>query len=250
MDGSDKAEAKNKAWLLTVYRPVSLFALKTTYATNKGGKTLLVPTPYAIKLALVDACFRAYGPEDAEDKARYVFDQVKDKAIRLLPPEHCVVQNTFVKIKQESREGAKGTFDSTVAYREFCFFGGELVIALNIEGLEDKSIDLIENSLKHINHFGKRGSYFQFIECKRVTELPSGFSLPEDATDFKLGAYGVMQPLDDIGETDESDFFDRINSYSNKSLTLGKHRILKNTFLSYRMIRSSRDYTYYSRVSV
>jgi len=247
MSGSSKAGAKNEAWLLATYRPVSLFALKTTYATNKGGKTLLVPTPYAIKLALIDACFRAYGPGNAENKARYVFDQVKDKAIRLLPPEHCVVQNTFIKIKQESREGEKGTYDSTVAYREFCFFEGELVIALNVEGLEDKAISLIENSLKHINHFGKRGSYFQFIKCERVVELPSGFSLRDDATNFKLDAYGVMQALDDLGETDDLDLFDRVNSYGDKSLTLGKHRILKNTFLPYRLIRSSRGYAYYAR---
>ncbi len=250
MNRSGKAGEKSETWLLATYRPVSLFALKTTYATNKGGKTLLVPTPYAIKLALVDACFRAYGPEDAADKARYVFDQIKDKAIRLLPPEHCVVQNTFVKIRQESREGAKGTYDSTVAYREFCFFEGELVIALNIEGLEDESIDLIENSLKHVNHFGKRGSYFQFIKCEGAMELPSGFSLQDDTTNFELDAYGVMQALDDMGETDDSDLFDRVNSYSNKSLTLGKHRILKNTFLPYRLVRSSRGYTYYSRVGV
>lgn len=247
MGQDDKAGAKKEAWLLATYCPVGLFALKTTYATNKGGKTLLVPTPYAIKLALVDACFRAYGPKDAEDNARYVFEQVKDKAIRLSPPEHCVVQNTFVKIKQESREGAKGTYDSTVAYREFCFFEGELVVALNVEELEDKAISLIKNSLKHINYFGKRGGYFQFIKCERVAKLPSGFSLPEDTTNFKLDAYAVMQPLDDVGDIDDADLFDRVNSYSDKSLTLGRHRILKNTFLPYRLIRSSRNYTYYAR---
>ena len=48
-------------WLLASFKPVTLFSLRMSIATSSAAKTLLVPTPYAVKLALVDAAFRADG---------------------------------------------------------------------------------------------------------------------------------------------------------------------------------------------
>ena len=45
-------------WLIAEYQPVSLFSLKNSLATSSGGKSLLVPTPYAFKMALLDAACR------------------------------------------------------------------------------------------------------------------------------------------------------------------------------------------------
>ena len=83
-------------WLIAQYNPVSLFSLRSTYATNKGGKTLLVPTPYAVKMALLDVCFRAYSGPDAEIAARRTFDWIKAQPVRIQPPAECIVQNTFL----------------------------------------------------------------------------------------------------------------------------------------------------------
>jgi len=250
IDNSSTIEGTG-SWLLATYRPVSLFTLRTTYATSKGGKTLLVPTPYAVKLALVDACFRAYGADNAEPVARDVFDLVKDREIRFSPPDRCVVQNTFIKVKQEERDAPKGIYCSTVSYREFCFFDGDLTIAINAKGMDKEKSNLLSNVMRHINYFRKRGSFFQFLGSKLSTEFPGGFSLFESDTDFKMDTYGIMQPLDDVGDTDDPDLFDRVSSYSyGKGLTLGKHRVLKNTFLPYRMVKSTRSYTYYSRASI
>src|SRR5690606_35847212 len=93
----------DEQWLILLFRPVSLFSLRMTHATNKGGKTLLVPTPYAVKLALIDACFRLFAGEEANQRARQVYELVKGIEIRFRPPAHCVVQNTFIKIKQQER---------------------------------------------------------------------------------------------------------------------------------------------------
>ena len=45
-------------WLVVEYRPTALFSLKISLATSSVGKTLIVPTPYAIKMAYVDGGFR------------------------------------------------------------------------------------------------------------------------------------------------------------------------------------------------
>ena len=46
-------------WLLAIYEATTLFSLKTSDATSSGGRTLLAPTPYAIKMGLLDAAYRS-----------------------------------------------------------------------------------------------------------------------------------------------------------------------------------------------
>jgi hypothetical protein len=48
-------------WLIADYQPVTLFSLKNSLATSSGGKSLLVPTPCAFKMALLDAACRVWG---------------------------------------------------------------------------------------------------------------------------------------------------------------------------------------------
>jgi len=112
-----KQPASPGEWLIARYTPVTLFSLRSTYATSKGGKTLLVPTPYAVKMALIDSCFRAFPAEEAEAAARNIFDLVKAEPVRVKPPEECIVQNTFLRVLQPARDalgpGLSGAFAST-----------------------------------------------------------------------------------------------------------------------------------------
>ncbi|MFZ5646392.1 MAG: hypothetical protein ACOY30_02110, partial [Bacillota bacterium] len=119
-------------WLILEYQPTTLFSLRMTHATSSGGKTLLVPTPYAFKVAMVDAAIRA----ESINLGRQVFEWIKDKAVLFSPPERAVVTNTFVKIlrkteiknldkdpeKAEMQRSflASNPFQSTIAYREYC----------------------------------------------------------------------------------------------------------------------------------
>ena len=156
-------------WLVASYQPVTLFSLRMTHATSKGGKTLVVPTPYALKMALIDACFRRFGPGEANEWAHRVFEWLKRREIRLRPPKHCVVNNTFVKVLDWSRERADGPFRNTIVYREFAFFGGDdLLVAIAVAGLCDEELRIIEGLFAHINSLGKRGGFWQFTDRKSV----------------------------------------------------------------------------------
>ena len=53
-------------WIVARYLPVAPFSLKPAAATSSGGKTLLIPTPYAIKMALLDVAIRTSGIEEGE----------------------------------------------------------------------------------------------------------------------------------------------------------------------------------------
>src|SRR5665213_289111 len=125
-------------WLVAIYQPTALFSLRTSNATSSGGKTLLVPSPYAIKLAIVDAGVRIGGVAHA----RMLFELIRSRSIRLRPPQHAVVNNTFLRILRQRRGGSgsadppegeesgeqagSGPYERTIAYREFCYFSGTL----------------------------------------------------------------------------------------------------------------------------
>ena len=234
-------------WLTFRYLPTALFSLRMTHATSKGGKTLLVPTPYAVKLAFVDACFRVKG----ELLATEVLDWIKGREIRFLPPEHCIVQNTFQKVLQADRNSPRGYFSSTIAYREFCFYRGELIVALDAAGLSSEQTETLETIAAHINYFGKRGSFVQFLGSEKRELLPQSFTHPGGDPNISANTYGVSNFLDDFGEEALKDkrLFDRISTYGKGSApVLGKHRILVPTLLPYRLERSSRGFSHYRRI--
>ncbi|MEW6541540.1 MAG: hypothetical protein AB1402_08010 [Bacillota bacterium] len=248
---SEANPGKEERWLIGSYRPTSLFSLRMTHATNKGGKTLLVPTPYSVKLALIDACFRKYGAVDALSKATAVYEIVKARPVRFRPPAHCIVQNTFIKIKQEERGAPKGIYGPTIAYREFCYYQGELEVALGISRLPDESIKELADLLAQINYLGKRGSFIQFWGTQiQDGALPKGYTCPEAQADIVNGGYGTTHYLDDFGDVliHEKDGFERINSYGTKPSALGKYRVCIPTLLPYRYESSSKHYTYFRRI--
>jgi hypothetical protein len=143
-------------------------------------------------------------------------------------------------------QAGRGPYERTIAYREFCYFSGTLSVALNVDGLTQASCASLVNAFAHINYFGKRGSFMQFLRAETLPKLPPGFSIPFDEVDLPdvdLSVYGLPQMLDDLGEG-TTDLFDRINTYSNKRIT-ERERIGVYTLLPYRQRASTRDYTAY-----
>ena len=231
----------NQEWLVLEYLPTSLFTLKISTATNKGGKTLFVPTPYSIKLSFINAAFRIGG----EGLAREIFGAIKGCDIRLSPPERLYVLNTFIKILDESRDKNSDPYQSTIAYREFCYFQGMLNIALSLTNYPNINIEKIKELAAHINYFGKRGSFFQYTNSRTIPDLPPGFTVKSTDPEGNIKGYEIVQPLDDIGETDSKDLFDHINTFSNKKIERGKHRIFVLTYIPYKMEKSSNRYSAY-----
>ena len=238
-------------WLVADFAPVSLFSLKTTYATNKGGKTLVVPTPYSVKMAMLDACFRRFGATEAEANAREMFDWIKWREIRLRPPAHCVVQQTFIKILDHNRDGTL-PFKNTIAYREFAFFEGNLRIAFAIGGTVGNETAAAE-LIPYINYLGKRGGFWQFLGVELVEgDLPTGFSTPIDEHGAFESPYTLFQPLDDFGDSlcMAGDGFDRVSTYGVGTIKLGEHRVLRQTAVPYRKVGANRHYTWYQRAGI
>ncbi len=232
-------------WLVAEYEASALFTLKPATATASGGKTLLVPTPFAIKMALLDTACRLEGLAAAEE----AWEWLGGLTVALRPAPAVVVNNTFTKVlkprRGEARPGSKhaGYFQQTINYREYAYLDGAFAIALQLSA--DADANRLARWLLHVNYLGKRGSFIQIQDVPQmVDELPPDFIVVDGQLQgFALGA--VLTQLDDVGEGLS---FSRASIYSSEKITLGKHRVLRHVALPYRLVASSRGYSHYELV--
>jgi hypothetical protein len=237
-------------WTQAYYQQVALFSLEASGATSSGGKTLLCPTPYAIKMALLDAAIRTLGKDTAERH----WPLLRDLQIQLRLPERMTVLHTFAKIVRHRRGGAADVsgsglstpFGSTIAYREYVQYGGPFTLALQ-PASGDLLPDMILALLPQINYLGKRGGFVQLLQLNEPTPTldEKQFTLlTAPQTGFAPG--GTIQMLDDCGPDMT---FDQANIYSSKRVTLGKERMLHHIVLPYHETRSSRGFDLYERIA-
>jgi len=236
-------------WLIAEYQPVTLFSFRSGIATSSGAKSLFLPTPFAVRMSILDAAIRTNGL--AAGPA--TFDWIKGLSIAVRPPERVVVTNLFAKILKPTRkEEAERAMDRTIAFREYAQLETSVAIAFN---LAEEQVGELTTFLAQINYFGKRGSFFQLMAAPRIAEeLPEGFlsmdGLYVQGTKVRgqvAGAFvaGVMQMMDDWGETLT---FSKANIYSSEKIVLGKDRVRKGVMLPYRLARSSKSFSYYERI--
>jgi hypothetical protein len=234
-------------WLITEFEAATLFSLKMSSATSSGGKTLLVPTPFAVKMALLDAAFRTRGAAEAER----LWQDIRELQIALRPSARIVVTNLFQKVLRPRRGEAgldapdAGPFQKTIGYREYAQWDGALGIGFQVES-QRESEWLIE-LLLHVNYLGKRGGFVQWLPPGRWdAELPFDFvQATAEQTTFSLN--GTMQVLDDSAA---GLAFEKVNIYD-KSPLRGKDRVLRQIVLpNFRLTRSSKSFSLYERVDV
>jgi hypothetical protein len=159
-------------WCYLDFEPAAAFSLRPSNTTANGGKSLVCPTPYAIKMALLDRLIRLHGVEAMEA----LFPAVRDKVIYLRPPLATAVNRTFQKVLR-GWDGKLGEWTSTIAQREYCFQTGVLTLALN--GEADDAVDsAIQEAFTAINYLGRRGSFLQ------LTGLTWEKAGPETQPDF------------------------------------------------------------------
>lgn len=255
-------------WTVARFLPVAPFSLKPAAATSSGGKTLLAPTPYAIKMALLDAAIRTRGVLDGEQ----LFSSLCNLSVQIALPEDILVFKSFSKSwrpveskesqkKDETREEfeerqreklanriERGQYPlySTIAYREYVYYRDPFQLAFTTPEGEPLPAELSQ-LLTCINYFGKRGGFMQIMESPRQQDhLPEGLFVELTAEGLQqFYPDGTLQVLDDCGK---SLTFQRANIYNAERITLGKERILRHIVLPYKLKRSSRSYSWYQRI--
>jgi hypothetical protein len=229
-------------WVAADYESTALFTLKPATATSSGGRTLPVPTPFAVKMALLDVACRVLGVKAAQTD----WPWLNACRVALRPAARLVVNNTFIKVLRPRRNPAEpgtpdaGFFQRTITYREYAYLDGAFGLALEV-GDEAQAVRLGE-WLTCLNYLGKRGGFIQLLGIPLLLDsLDNRYVVVGEAlTGFDMNS--LLMQLDD---TTERMTFDRANIYSGKNITLGKERVLHHVALPYRLVQSSRGYSFY-----
>ncbi len=220
-------------WIIVDYEPVAAFGLRPSNTTSSGGKSLLIPTPYAIKMALLDRMIRYGGLEHGIDR----FPLVRDLAIWLRVPLAVSVNRTFQKILRPG-----GTpWNSTIAQREYVFHAGPLSLAF---GLNDAAFgDELAFILPAINYFGRKGGFMQYAGHKVHPDAllaPASQGYIDLCSPTDTIGFGFLQRMDDM-RSDTT--FDEVSVYDNPRSDGG--RASHNVILPYRLAHHGFSYTVY-----
>lgn len=235
-------------WLSADYRPSALFSLKPGTATATGGKTLLIPTPFALRTALLDVAIRVEGVSQGPA----AFDLIRDLNLAIRPPSHATVTNLFAKIlkpvrKDKDRDEA---MTSTIAFREYVHFQGKLSLAF--EG-ETNALAEVADWLPHLTYLGRRGSFLQYLPpLREETALPDNFiqlaqPIVDDEGELVADTFslGLMQVVDEWGP---SLTYEKINVFEDSSIHRpgsGRDRLRYGVVIPYRLRRAGRGYSLY-----
>ncbi|HID34817.1 MAG TPA: hypothetical protein EYP25_09685 [Anaerolineae bacterium] len=232
-------------WTIVSYQPVSLISLKLSTATSTGGKSLLLPTPFAFKMALLDVILRTLGVEEG----RQLWPVVRDARIALRGPQHIAVTNTFTKILRPIKGKPSPDPDTglirpllnTIGFREYVQWQGSLQVAFQPG---DAMAEGWPRWLSMITYLGKRGGFIQAEKVAQADELPSGFTLLKPLQD-RFPTEGILQVMDDCAPHLT---FEHVDIYSSKNIRVGKERLLHHVVIPYRLHKASRGFTLYQRL--
>lgn len=192
-------------WLEIEYVPTSLFSFKDIKATNTAATSLLFPTPFGVKMALISEAIKEFDLE----KGKEIFELIKDKEIKYNLPEEAVVNKTFGRINDlRNRIGR-----SKPAYREYVYFNGSLKLAISTDEMSQKKIDLLKSLFVRINYFGKKGSFMQFKTLNLKDNLNDNYLklMSDGEIDFEFKS--IIQQTEDIPSNVS---FEAINIYNEK----------------------------------
>ena len=230
-------------WLLLHYLPTTLFSLKSCVATSSVGRSLIVPTPYAVKMAFVDSAFRYGLPTEI---CEGLVEKLAEVEVRIKPAGNSIVNQTIQKIRQEERNDRESDqiYISSIAYRELVYLDSCWIWAFNVR--EDTELSsLLLKLAPAINYVGKRGSMIQFMGSETRDELDNRFTMPiAEIQGVRLPERTHIALLDDFGPKAN---FNCLNSFDPKArVDLGKHRLRISTLIPSGVIDAGSGFVHYS----
>jgi len=228
-------------WLEITYKPTTLFSLKVSSATNSAGKSLPCPSPYSVKMALLNAVITY----DSLETAKRNFNLIRDLEMFFKITDAFVVNNCLIRIMKDNdkvKPRIKKTqpFKKTVAFREYVYFKDELNIAVKIDqDWDNKEIEFLKKWFMHINYFGKKGCFFQFVSVKQIDELSDDYSKAL-GQDFPAG---IMFPMDDVVK-DNSVLFKNMDNYD----TAKAKRKQQIHIFPFRQVAANKNFAYFRKL--
>jgi hypothetical protein len=242
--GRMKEIQDRRPWLVLRYAPIALFSLKNSRATSTVGKTLLAPTPYAVKMAFLDAALRHGLTEDPNGLVRCL----AGANLRIGVPQHACVTGTIQSIRQETRDVERKRnpdlppYRANIAMREFVHYQGNIRLAFDLRTCPPDFIALLLQVAPAINYLGKRGSFMQYLSGIWQSDLDSAFTQPVDDSNAELPARRQRVALDDFGARAS---FAALNSFAPTEVRLGIDRRFVETIVPMEVYNAGPGFVHY-----
>jgi hypothetical protein len=236
-------------WLVFTYCPTALFSLKTSRATSTVGKSLLIPTPYAVKMAFVDAALRHGLTHGLTGDAEGLIRMLAEAQVRIGVPNHACVTGTIQRVRQETRVEERKIdrrvpyYRPTIAMREVVSYSGLLTVAFDLASCSETLADLLVRAAPAINYFGKRGSFMQYCGTERRDALDESFTQPAQLFDAGRSTPCQIATLDDFGP---GATFDALNSFAPTEIKRGVHRTFVETAIPFEVQNFGFGFTHYA----
>jgi hypothetical protein len=230
-------------WLVAEYQPTALFSLKASSATSSVGKTLIVPTPYGIKMAFVDAAFRA---RLSDNECADFLESLVRVDIRVAPTDVAAVTHTFVKVRQESRGGDPlEPYIASIAYREVVHHHGRWLWGFDLACGDDMLAERLVRIAPHVSYIGKRGSFIQFQGLSRVMELTNEFTQSvQNDSPWSPPPRAHVVSLDDFGP--EADL-ETLSAFTDRSPKRDRHRKFVETIVPMGLVNTGPGFSEYRK---
>lgn len=255
-------------FLEVVYKPTTLFSLKRSEATNSAGKSLISPSPYSIKMALLNAIITY----DSLEVGKKHFPLIRDLSISFSLPPEIVVNNFMIKIQKVKRnefsskektellekgyskndikemENFKKTsdpFQPVVAFREYVYLKEKIKLSVEIDenvyeqGVLENNYEFLKKWFMHINYFGKKGCFFQFVNAKLIKENQKHENYSTIL--IKNIQQGIIYQMDDMNNKMK---FENVNTYDSAKLKREK----KLFIFPYQQVSSNKNYTFLKQI--
>lgn len=204
----------------------SFFSYRVPDFSSQYALSSLLPSPLAVKLALVSTAIQYRGKKFGEE----VFEIVKNKEIHFKLEGKVVVNNFLIKRLKAKKEGEG--LDRTFGIRGYVFFEKPIEIWINIENNEEDILDVI----KRLRYLGTSDS----VCSVKVEEekMPQNLIVAKKKLDTNL-LNSIVIPTKDL--TNKSKF-EEIDIYNKKK----KPRLDKKYFqIPIKQIQQSGSYIIY-----
>jgi hypothetical protein len=175
-------------WLYVEYEPVTAFGLRPSNTTSNGGKSLVCPTPYAVKMGLLDRVIREQGLSVGQQ----LFTRVRDLACYVALPQATAVNRTFQRVLRPEKGGQ---LYETIAQREYCFATGKLELAFELD--DEQFAALLVRAFSMVNYFGRKGSFMQWVGYQWLATPPPPAFINASQPSAGL-QWGFLQRMDDL----------------------------------------------------
>ena len=215
-----------------IFQPTTLFSLKESNSTNSGAKSLFLPSPYAIKMAILNQAI-TLGNLDFSGERNERFREVRDLEIGYFLQGNFCVNNCFIKILKPNR--SEPGVQQTVSFREYIHINTPIEIIFTVQTEEQRLF--LKRNIHKISYFGKRGCFVQFLEYKEHPNEPNVIPFNKDSL-----RDGILQEYDDF---DDNCTFDNVNSFGKKPVKR-KKQILNLPLIR---VQSSKAFSNYALVT-